>query len=298
MDPFRRAALQYGLISWKQLRAGGVPDSTISDWVRGGRLRRVQPQVYLVVGAPWSWEQDLSAAVLAAGPGAAASHRAACCLWGTVDEAPVELTVPRGRTPDLIGPVIVHQSIDPPVLFHRRRIPVTSPMRALLDLAAVAETPAVVDAIDRAEVMRLCRVAAVEWQLNTIPTQGRRGIRTLRDALDVQALLDEPPEGMLEPRFARLVKAAGLPKPVFQHRCGRFRIDFAYPHLMIAIEVDGYAARSTRRRFQSDTDRQNHLTNRGWTVLRFTWNDVVRRPQYVAEVIFTELRRAQSGIPA
>jgi len=298
MHPFRRAALQHGLITWHQLRAAGVAASTISDWVRSGRLRRVQPQVYLVVGTPWSWEQDLLAAVYAAGPGAVASHRAACRLWGLVDEAPVELTVPRGRTPELVGPAVVHQSVDPTPLFHRNRVPVTSPMRALLGLAAVATVKDVLDAVDRAEVARTCRVAAVEWQLVNLPTRGRRGVRALRAALDVQALLDQPPEGMLEPRFARLVKRHGLPVPVFQHRVGRFGIDFAYPEWMLAIEVDGYGARSTRRRFQSDTDRQNHLTNRGWTVLRFTWNDVVRRPQHVADVILAELRRAQSGIPA
>src|SRR5687768_12281231 len=99
MHPFRRAALQYGLITWHQLRAAGVPSSTISRWVRAGRLVRVQPQVYLIVGTPPSWEQDLLAAVVAAGPGAVASHRAAAKLWGLVDDAPVEITVPRGRTP-------------------------------------------------------------------------------------------------------------------------------------------------------------------------------------------------------
>lgn len=101
MHPFRRAALQYGLITWHQLRAAGVPSSTISRWVRAGRLVRVQPQVYLIVGTPPSWEQDLLGAVLAAGPGAVASHRAAAKLWGLADDAPVEVTVPRGRTPDL-----------------------------------------------------------------------------------------------------------------------------------------------------------------------------------------------------
>lgn len=171
-------------------------------------------------------------------------------------------------------------------------------MRAILDLAAVAPMDVVLDAIDRAEVSRVCRVAAIEWQLVELRKRGRRGVGVLQQALDVQALLDVPPEGMLEPRFARLAKQHQLPPPVFQHPVGRYRIDFAYPNLMIAIEVDGYRARSTRRRFQSDTDRQNHLTGLGWTVLRFTWNDVVRRPRYVAEVIRRELRRAGAGIPA
>lgn len=124
--------------------------------------------------------------------------------------------------------------------------------------------------------------------------KSRTGTRTLRAALDQCALLDEPPDGMLEPRFARLAKKAGLPPADFQHRVGRYRIDFAYPELMIAIEVDGYGPRSSRRRFQDDLDRQNVLTTLGWTVLRFTWNDAVRRPEYVAAVILEAIGRAQS----
>ena len=237
MHPFRQAVLQHGLITWAQLRGADVAESTIAEWVRTGRLRRVQPRVYLVVGTPWSWEQDLLAAVMAAGPGAVASHRAAARLWKLVDDAPIEITVPRGRTPDLWGGVIVHQTNDPPAVTHRQRIPTSSPMRAVLDLAAVAPMDVVLDAIDRAEVSRVCRVAAIEWQLGELRTRGRRGVAMLQRALDVQALLDVPPDGMLEPRFARLAKAHRLPPLVFQHPVGRYRIDFAYPDLMIAIEV-------------------------------------------------------------
>ena len=70
------------------------------------------------------------------------------------------------------------------------------------------------------------------------------------------------------------------------------------PRTLFAIEVDGYGARSTRRRFQSDLDRQNDLVGRGWTVLRFTWNDVVRRPDHVAKVILEEIGRAHRRIRA
>ena len=298
MHPFRQAALQHGLVSWEQLRRAGVAESSITRWVSDGRLRRVQPRVYLVVGTPWSWEQELLAAVLAAGPGAAASHRAAARLWGLVDDAPVELSVPRGRTPDLWARPAVHQTSDPPRILHRSRIPVTTPMRAILDLGAVADVVTVMEALDRAEVDRRCRVGAVEWQLAALARPGRRGVRVLREALDRQALLDEPPDGMLEPRFARLAKRAGLPMPRFQYVCGRWRIDFAYPDLLIAIEVDGYRARSTRRRFQGDLDRQNALVGLGWTVLRFTWNDVVKRPDHVAGVIRREIGRAHARIRA
>ena len=139
MHPFRQAALQHGLLTWRQLRRSGVPSATIARWGRDGRLRRIQPRVYVVEGTPWSWEQELLAAVLSAGPPAKASHRAGSRMWGMVDDAPLEITVSRGRTPDLWAGVIVHQTSEPLQLFHRDRVPVVSPMQALLGLAAVAD---------------------------------------------------------------------------------------------------------------------------------------------------------------
>lgn len=84
---------------------------------------------------------------------------------------------------------------------------------------------------------------------------------------------------------------------VFQHPVGRFRIDFAYPELLIAIEVDGYGPHASRAAFQRDRSRQNDLVALGWTVLRFTWADVVKRPDHVARVLRQAFARARAGIP-
>jgi very-short-patch-repair endonuclease len=151
-------------------------------------------------------------------------------------------------------------------------------------------------ALDRAETARLVTTAAVEWELAAVARPGRRGTGALRQVLDRRALLDEPPDGVLEPRFARLCKLAGFPTPVFQHRVGRFEIDFAYPDLLLAIEVDGYGPHSSRRAFQHDRDRQNTLVGLGWTVLRFTWADVVKRPEHVARLVAAAIGQLQSAI--
>jgi very-short-patch-repair endonuclease len=83
---------------------------------------------------------------------------------------------------------------------------------------------------------------------------------------------------------------------VFQHRVGRYEIDFAYPELLLAIEVDGYGPHSSRRAFQADRDRQNVLVGLGWTVLRFTWADVVKRPDHVARLVAEAIGQRQSAI--
>ena len=75
----------------------------------------------------------------------------------------------------------------------------------------------------------------------------------------------------------------------------RRRIDFAYPELRLAIEVDGWEHHLQFDQWQDDHVRQNDLVNRGWVVIRFTWTQVVEDPGYVADVIARALRRATSA---
>lgn len=44
-------------------------------------------------------------------------------------------------------------------------------------------------------------------------------------------------------------------------------------------------------RFQRDRSRQNTLVGLGWTVLRFTWADLVERPRYVIATIRRHVAR-------
>lgn len=86
--------------------------------------------------------------------------------------------------------------------------------------------------------------------------------------------------------------------PVFQHEvvvggCRR-RLDAAWLPQMVAVEVDGFASRVSVDRFQDDRTRQNALVRAGWTVLRFTWADVTRRPEATATTLATVLNPSTS----
>jgi very-short-patch-repair endonuclease len=258
------ATAQHGLVTWAQLRRLGLAEATIAGWRESGRLITVQPRVDRLAGAPVTYHQKLLAAVLSAGPGAAASHRSAARLW---------------------VPAEVHHTRDPIPIIRRRGVPTTNPMRTIVDLGAVCGKRQVEDALDQALVARLCSIAAVEWELASLARPGRRGAGTLHAVLDRRALADARPDGLLEPRFARLVRRYDLPRPQFQYRVGRYRLDFAYPDRRLGVEVDGYAAHAGRRAFQQDRDRQNALAALGWTLVRFTWDDVVRRPARVARTL-------------
>jgi len=96
--------------------------------------------------------------------------------------------------------------------------------------------------------------------------------------------------------MARIFDRYGLPRARFQYEVYEddvfiARPDFAYPELLIAIEVDGWDIHGTPEAMRLDFERQNDLEELGWTVLRFTWYDVTRRPKYVAARIAKVLRR-------
>ena len=91
------------------------------------------------------------------------------------------------------------------------------------------------------------------------------------------------------PRMAKLLRDYGLPPAEFQYRVAQWILDFAYPEVKLALEVDGWEVHSSPAALQRDLQRQNALIALGWTILRFTWADVVRKPAAVAPQIRTVL---------
>jgi very-short-patch-repair endonuclease len=292
------ARRQHGVVSRDQLLAAGLSSSALDRAVAAGRLERVHQGAFRYPGAPRTWEQCLLAAVLGAGGEAAISHRSAAQLWGIgPDTEVVELSVRRGRLPRTSG-AVVHRSLDLDARWttQHRGIPVTNPLRTLVDLGAVAPAWVVQDALERAVVARLVTVAAVEQARAELAGRGRSGAGVLRRILDDRALGSRPPDSVLEARLASVLRRAQVPEPVFQHevRHGRrfiARVDFAYPDLRLAIEVDGLDAHGSATALQRDLSRQNALVGAGWTVLRFTWHDAIRRPEAVVEAVRAARRR-------
>jgi hypothetical protein len=67
-----------------------------------------------MIGSPDTPEQRIAAAVLAAGPGALASHRSAARLWGVPRDAadPVDLILVDRARQSTLGGVVVHRPRD------------------------------------------------------------------------------------------------------------------------------------------------------------------------------------------
>lgn len=284
------------LLTAKQLRA----------LRRTGQLERIHLGVHRTAGAPVTPEQLTFAAVCAGGSMAAASHRSAARLQHLVDAWPAnpEITVFPPRFPRLRN-VDVHRSsaLIPERITVVGDIPVTAPDLTLLHLGAVAGRLVVARAVERAITNRLLTIQALGAILDEAGASGRNGAGVLREVLDDRALGSDRADSELEERFARLVRRYGLPTMTYHHCIeveGRFvaEVDFAYPQLLIAVEVDGWEVHGTPRAMQLDFERQANIEDLGWRVLRFTWRDVVRRPEYVANRIGRVLRARTTAVTA
>src|SRR4051812_34654998 len=91
------AAEQWGVVTWGQLRAAGLAASTLVRWARAERLHRIHRGVYsLVPPGALAPQGRWLAGVLAAGPGAALSHRSAAVHWDLLDD---QLRLPEVTVP-------------------------------------------------------------------------------------------------------------------------------------------------------------------------------------------------------
>jgi very-short-patch-repair endonuclease len=270
------AAAQELVFSRAQAAEAGAHESAIDRRLWAGRwLRTSVPAVYALPGWVPTWRSVLVAASL---KGAVPSHRAAAALWGLREGSHVEVTVQRGTNHRLGPHVRVHQS----PLDRRDRarvggVPVTTVERTLVDLAAVAPEAAVENALESALRLRLTTVERVAGRLRELAAPGRPGVAGLRAVLARRGV--GPAAGSdLETRVIRMLRAAGIPDPVRQHEVEvggrRYKLDLAWPECRLGIELDGFESHGGRQAFSDDRARQNALVLAGWTLLRYSGDQV------------------------
>ena len=229
------------------------------------------------------------AAVLACGPGAVLSHRSAAALWGIRPSAraAIDVTSPR-RAGRVRAGIDVHRGtgLEPADVTRVDAIPCTTVSRTLLDLASVFDRRALERAYEQAEVLGVLDLGAVEEVLAR--SLGRRGTGALRavvSAADLAGLT----RSELEERFLAVCAAAGIPRPRVNAWVpldgGGAEVDFLWPDQRLIAETDGHRVHGTRGAFERDRRRDRRLMLAGWRVARFTWLDLVRDPDEVAETI-------------
>ena len=295
------ASAHHGVVSRRQLLEAGLGEATLFRRIHDRTLVPVAPEVYRCAGAPVTWHQRLLAACLTTGDPALASHRSAAVLWGLDGFRPgiLEVTTPLWLRRRRVG-VRVHESTDLDDVDRTElsAIPVTDIERTLIDLGAVVPWQRVEQAFDDALRRRLTTPERVLDRFLQVARRGRRGVGTLRPLLDARLGGTTRRPGEFERRVWRLIADAGVAEPVCEHeiRTGGgvliARVDLALPWARIAIECDSVAWHSGRQRRQADLVRQNRLVLAGWTMLRFTWDDLVHRPDVIVRHVAAALAAA------
>jgi very-short-patch-repair endonuclease len=274
---------QHGVVTRAQLVAGGLGRDAI-DWrVRRGRLHVVHRGVYAVGRRRLTRRGHWMAAVLAAGPSAVLSHRAAAALWDlrASERSRCEVSTPRWcRRPG----IDVHRArLEPDEITEVDGIPVTSLARTLLDLAAVLPRSQLERATERAEALRLTDVVPLDALLER--HRGHRGTAPLREIVKgkMQPALTR---SELEDRFLTFLDAHSLPRPEVNadlHLDGRwFEADFLWRDQRLIVELDGHQTHGTRAAFERDRERDRMLQVHGWRIVRITWRHLHNDPGGVA----------------
>ena len=282
------AARQRSLVHRDQVLALGMTVRQFQARTASGLYVREQPKVFRLAGAPVTWEQQVLAACMSAGPGAAASHRSAALLWGFrgSEQAPVELTVPSARRPSLAG-VVLHRA--PTVdLVRYRGIPVTTAASTLLVLGSVVPPAKLESAVEDAILRRLTTYERLLELVARRGRSGRDGTAALRRLLEERGA-GPATESILEDMMGRLLRRAGIDDYERQYWVEGVRLDFARPATKLGIEVNGLAFHSGADDLQRNCRKFNRLLALGWRVLQFTWADVRYRPHdVIAELTLAE----------
>jgi very-short-patch-repair endonuclease len=274
------------VVTAKQLAAAGLGRMAISERSRSGRLHRIHRGVYAVGHPGLDLHGRFMAAVLACGEEAVLSHGSAAVLWGLLRplEGPIHVSVP--TTSGLKKRRGIHLHRSPSLSFsslpirgrrQRRlttycdRIPVTSVSRTIEDLRDYLPPRLVRRAIRQAEFTGL--------RLD--------GIETDRSRSD------------LETAFLALCRRHRLPPPEVNVKLGRWEVDFLWRSQGLVVETDSFAYHRGSVAFEEDHARDLDLRQRGFTVLRFTEQQLEQEPERViADVIEGLGRRCFKPLPS
>ncbi len=248
------------------------------------------------------------AAVLACGSEALLSHESAAELWGVRRRPEIRSNdTTRLRSASLIDVSVPEKTTRrrDGIRAHRRselaasdrtrrdRIPVTTPARTLIDLAARLDGGALEAAVNEADKLGLVDPEALRQFVDERP--GLDGAPALRKVIDRRTFSLTDSE--LERRFLRLVRRAGLPTPLTQRHLNGFRVDFYWPELRLVVEADGLRYHRTPSQQARDRLRDQAHTEAGLVPLRFTHFQITYEATRVGKVLRSVAQRQRILLP-
>ncbi len=276
------ACRQFGAVARRQLLAQGNRRARIEHWLRSGRLHPIHPGVYAWGRAELGTEGKLAAALLLAGPNAALASLTALWWLALLNRKPrrIQVASPRRITSRPDVEILCRKDLARTL---HRGLPVVPLPEALLAAAPLLSRNALRLVLARAEYDGLLDRGALEQVIRI----GRPGARALRAAVDAHLPALARCANGRERDFVLLCERNGLPIPEPNERIGRYRPDMLWRDASLIVELDGRRAHRTAAQLAADAARQRELEARGYTVIRFTWDEVEADP----EAVVAEVRR-------
>lgn len=271
------AAQQFGSIARRQLLRIGFSPTRVRGWVTCGRLHPRYPGVYAYGRPDLGTEGEHAAALLYAGSGAALGSISALLWLELLDRRPRQIHIDApgyAMSRDDIAirhPAVVRRS------WHND-LPVVPLPQALVASTAHLRHNSLRLVLARAEFHHLLHLPELHAALGP----GRPGTTAVRTALGAHLPQLARCESPLEIDFVLLCERFRIELPEPNPRIGRWRPDMLWRGRRLIVELDGRDAHSTPAQIAADTRRQAELERMGFTVARFTWDEVQFEPDAVA----------------
>jgi predicted transcriptional regulator of viral defense system len=250
------AARQHGVVALRQLQALGLTRRAAVHHAANGQLHRVHHGVYAVGHSALGTPGRRMAAVLACGEGAAIGYATAGALWEIRrhDVATIDVVVPTAGGRNRAGLRIHrHPGLRSDEVTTRHAIPVTTPARTLLDLAAILDRRRLHRALDQTEILELTDYPALDAIARRHASH--KGASKLRRALTEHTAGTTLTRSDLEERFLSLCRGHGLPTPQVNTTVAGHEVDFLFADARLVVETDGWRYHRTRQAFERDRRR-------------------------------------------
>jgi very-short-patch-repair endonuclease len=288
------AARQKTLATTAQLAQCGLGKDAVAYRVHSGRLHPVFHGVYSVgCGELPPLALEL-AALLACGDNSFISHHSAAFVWGLrrVPPPQVEVSVV-GRCSGSRKGLRAHriQRIHRDELRRHEGLWVSSPARAVLEIAAVGDLDELADVVDRGVAGRVFTPRELDAVLAR--NRGRRGSARLSEILGDEAAMTIT-RSRAEKAFLKLIRDARLPPPQVNQKLGRYEPDFLWREQRLIVELDSYRFHAGPVGFHNDHEKDLVYRDAGFDVLRPTRNHVIHEPARVLVRVVRALDRSRS----
>lgn len=289
-----KAAAQWGLVTREQALAAGLSRNAIDSRVKSGSWSAVHRGVFQLLPPEDEWLAQVMAATLAVDGAACGACAAALWRMDAFDRPrPIQVVTSLDRR-NLAGSVQVRRVnwLTPRLLTVRERVRVLNPVHTLLHLGDFAPRDEVEAALDFCLRRNVVTLSGLTDLCEEVPPRGSTGPSVLRELLALRLPLRTHTDSLLETRLLQRLRDFGFPSPALQYpiRDGRHiaaRADLAFPKHRVLIEAVGkHAHASELRQLTRDCRRANAIALlRRWTVLSFTWEQVMFRPEEVRSAV-------------